>query len=162
MDKRKEANLRVKKNITEALFELMDKKDFSKITVTDIIEEAKVARASFYRNYESKEDILVTFVIEIFHNFNNEAGYELTEYYSYRNVCHIGLGASLLETLNAFVEENAGVMPSTSIRKYRLYIFSGALLNAGLIWLKNNCPESVEAISEEFCNCLGIPLVRTC
>ena len=58
MDKRKEANLRVKKNITEALFALMDKKDFSKITVTDIIEEAKVARASFYRNYESKEDLL--------------------------------------------------------------------------------------------------------
>ena len=28
MDKRKEANLRVKKNITEALFALMDKKDF--------------------------------------------------------------------------------------------------------------------------------------
>ena len=38
MDKRKEANLRVKKNITEALFALMDKKDFSNITVTDIIE----------------------------------------------------------------------------------------------------------------------------
>ena len=78
MDKRKEANLRVKKNITEALFALMDKKDFSKITVTDIIEEAKVARASFYRNYESKEDILVTFVIEIFHDFNNEAGCQRT------------------------------------------------------------------------------------
>ena len=179
MDKRKEANLRVKKNITEALFALMDKKDFSNITVTDIIEEAKVARASFYRNYESKEDILVTFVIEIFHDFNNEAAYDLTEYYSYRNVCHIftylktyrkyilalchvGLGASLLEALNRFVEENAGVMPCTSIRKYRLYIFSGALVNAGLIWLKNNCPESIEAISAEFCNCLGIPLVRTC
>lgn len=137
-----------------------------------------MARASFYRNYESKEDILVTFVIEIFHDFNNEAAYDLTEYYSYRNVCHIftylktyrkyilalchvGLGASLLEALNRFVEENAGVMPCTSIRKYRLYIFSGALMNAGLIWLKNNCPESIEAISAEFCNCLGIPLVRT-
>lgn len=36
MDKRKEANLRVKKGITMALFSLMHQKSFSDITISEI------------------------------------------------------------------------------------------------------------------------------
>ena len=54
MDKRKEENIRVKKSITEALLKLMHEKSFSDISITEIIRSAKVARASFYRNYDFK------------------------------------------------------------------------------------------------------------
>lgn len=37
MDKRKEANLEVKRRIKDALYDLMAEKSFSEITVTDII-----------------------------------------------------------------------------------------------------------------------------
>ena len=60
MDKRKEANLRVKENITAALLHLLQEKSISKITVSEIIAEAGVARASFYRNYATKESVITT------------------------------------------------------------------------------------------------------
>ena len=65
MDKRKEANLRVKNAISEALLALMHEKSFSEISITEIIERAGVARASFYRNYESKEDVLHKLIDDI-------------------------------------------------------------------------------------------------
>lgn len=44
--------------IEEALFELMKEEEFSRITVVQIAERADVARRTFYRMYESKEDVL--------------------------------------------------------------------------------------------------------
>ena len=55
MDKRKIANQKVKTSITSALFELLKEKSISEISITEIINKAHVARASFYRNYSSKE-----------------------------------------------------------------------------------------------------------
>ena len=60
MDKRKAANQHVKRCITDALFSLMREKNLSDIRITELIARAGVARASFYRNYRAKEDVLVT------------------------------------------------------------------------------------------------------
>ena len=65
MDKRKEENLRVKKSITAALFSLVQEKQLADIHITEIIRKAGVARVSFYRNYCSKEDIVVTLIRDI-------------------------------------------------------------------------------------------------
>lgn len=58
MSKASMDNQRVKKRIAEGLFALLRKKAFSEITVTDIVREADVARASYYRNFDSKEQII--------------------------------------------------------------------------------------------------------
>ena len=47
MDKRKEANLRVKRNIVRALTELMQKKNYSDISVSEITALAGVSRISY-------------------------------------------------------------------------------------------------------------------
>lgn len=52
------ANLIVKESIETALAELMKKKPFGDITVTEIVEKAGVSRVSYYRNYYYKEDVL--------------------------------------------------------------------------------------------------------
>lgn len=44
--------------IRDALFVLMEKKAFQEITVKDIAEKAGIARLTFYRNFEAKEDII--------------------------------------------------------------------------------------------------------
>lgn len=44
--------------ITAALLKLIQQKTLNEISITDITKEAGVGRASFYRNYQSKEDIL--------------------------------------------------------------------------------------------------------
>ena len=42
----------------EGLARLMREGDFAGITVTDLVESAKVGRTTFYRNFDSIEDIL--------------------------------------------------------------------------------------------------------
>lgn len=44
--------------IADALFQLMKRKLFGKITITEICEEAAIGRKTFYRNFELKEDVI--------------------------------------------------------------------------------------------------------
>lgn len=114
MDKRKEANLRVKSGITMALFSLMHQKSFSDITISEIIRTAGVARVSFYRNYDSKEDVLLTLIEDILEEFRSTIDSNETNYYTYENIrrsfayfkrygnflldlYHFGYGSILLE-----------------------------------------------------------------
>lgn len=55
----------VKNLIKGALMELMTEKSYMDISVTDIITKANVARASFYRNYNSVSDIIDAIVEEM-------------------------------------------------------------------------------------------------
>ena len=58
MDKRKLANQQVKDRLLAALIDFAERKDWSKVTVTELVEQAGVARASFYRNFSSVEDLV--------------------------------------------------------------------------------------------------------
>ena len=64
MERRHPANLFVRDCITKALFKLMKTKDYQDITVSAIVRTAGVSRNSFYRNYQSIEDILRQYLIE--------------------------------------------------------------------------------------------------
>ena len=44
--------------ITEALFRLMEDNPYNEITVSDVARKAGVGRATFYRYFSSKEDVL--------------------------------------------------------------------------------------------------------
>lgn len=44
--------------IADALLQLMQRKPFSQITITELCEEAAVGRKTFYRNFDLKEDII--------------------------------------------------------------------------------------------------------
>lgn len=48
--------------IIEAFFDLLQEDDFEKITVTQILQEADLARATFYINYKTKEDIVRSYI----------------------------------------------------------------------------------------------------
>jgi len=52
------ANLIVRESIETALIQLMEKKPFGEITISEIVEKAGVSRVSYYRNYFYKEDVL--------------------------------------------------------------------------------------------------------
>lgn len=66
MSRGSQENERVRKEITEALFSLLLRKEFSEITVTDIVTEANVARVSYYRNFETKEAIIEEYVDSVY------------------------------------------------------------------------------------------------
>ena len=48
----------MKHYIIEALFKLMAKQDYNSVTITDIAKKAGVGRATFYRYFKSKEEII--------------------------------------------------------------------------------------------------------
>lgn len=154
MDKRKEENLRVKVCIIQTLFGLMQTKSLSDITITELVQGAGVARASFYRNYDSKEDVLVTLIRDVLELYRREM-YEGTEgVYSRENVLlafqfferhrdyvldlyHSGFALTILEELNSFHESLEGSMPFSSMERYTLYMYIGALFNTAVTWLSD-------------------------
>lgn len=162
MDKRKVENLRVKESITETLFSIMSEKSLADIHITELVEKAGVARASFYRNYSSKEHVLVTLIRDVLEEYRSEITDQNGTFYIYENVLlsfqyfkkyrtylldlyHSGFYAVLLEELNDFHANIAGTMLNTSVEKYELYMYIGALLNTAIKWLL----EDEEKISTE-------------
>jgi len=60
MRRKNTTNAIIRESITEALLILMKQKPFAQITITEIVQKAGVGRVTFYRNYFSKEDVLVS------------------------------------------------------------------------------------------------------
>lgn len=54
----------IRESITEALLILMESLSFSDITISALTRKAGVSRVSFYRNYKSKEEVLVSMLEE--------------------------------------------------------------------------------------------------
>ena len=63
---------RSRRYITEALLGIMLEKPFGKISITEITEKADVVRRTFYRNFESKEDVIETYIYSMFLNLNEQ------------------------------------------------------------------------------------------
>ena len=167
MDTRKKANIRVKQNITNSLFTLMKQKSLADIHITELVNGAHVARASFYRNYCSKEDVLVTLIRDTLDDFRENILPGQSSFYTYENVLlsfqyfkryqdyvldlyRSGFLAVLLEELNHFHESMEGTMASSSIEKYQLYLYIGALLNTAIVWLSTDDKTSPEDIARFF------------
>lgn len=70
MDRRQR---KTRESIFKAFIELLSKKDFSQITVGEIIERADVGRATFYAHFETKDFLLKELCEELFcHIFDTE------------------------------------------------------------------------------------------
>ncbi|WP_082423077.1 TetR/AcrR family transcriptional regulator [Paenibacillus dakarensis] len=65
-------NSYVVQHITDALLSLLSKKAIHEISISELCEKAGVGRASFYRNFESKEAILKTHINQLFQEWINE------------------------------------------------------------------------------------------
>lgn len=55
--------------ITDALFELIDKKPIDEISVSELIIRAGISRGTYYNNFDSKEDIINTFLDGVLEEF---------------------------------------------------------------------------------------------
>lgn len=71
-NKKQEANEFVKECITTALLQIMEGKDFEAITITELTRKADVGRVSFYRNFESKEDVIRQYLGKLIREWGTE------------------------------------------------------------------------------------------
>ena len=164
---RKGENLRVKQSIVRALFSLMQEKSLADIHITELVNSAGVARASFYRNYCSREDVLVTLIRDVLDEFSGQMDLSRGSFYTYGNLLlsfqffekyqeyvlnlyRSGFVSVLLEELNQFHGSIEGSMASSSIEKYQLYAYIGALLNTAITWLSEDNKAKPEDMAEFF------------
>lgn len=64
-------NTYVIEHITESLLKSLRQKPIGEISISEICDSAGVGRASFYRNFESKEDILLKHIQFLVQGWNN-------------------------------------------------------------------------------------------
>ena len=163
-------NMRVRRQITGALFSLLRRKKFSEITVTDLVTEADVARASYYRNYESKEAIIEDAMDQIRDELMKEIDYYDDEHIFDREnaragftnaltTCLVrkadllalynnGFGSMIQKTFNRYILEFAGNMSAASIERYKLYFIAGAVTNVLIEWLREGAMEAPKEIAD--------------
>lgn len=157
---------RARRDMQDALVALMREKPLAAITVTDVARRARVSRSTFYRNYDSFDDVvrdyldrLRTEALSAEAEDTAAAGgarpgqdislARLTSHFAfYRErhqavlaLCDNGFGAAFQQVADEFAESAAGDMPATSVERYRLYFLSGAMCNVMLQWMRAGCPE---------------------
>lgn len=146
----------VKGKITEALLHLMKQVPFSEISITQIVQTAGVGRASFYRNYKDKEDVLTQHMAVLIQRWGK--GFEqagkpnvieslLEHYYAeqdfYKLLYSSGLSYHMLDTIKAACEIDK---ETENISAYLKAWFAGGLFCWVSEWIKRGMTETPETM----------------
>lgn len=152
-----------KNYIVEALCILLENKNFSDITVKEIVEKAGVGRATFYRNFQDKEAVLIYKLNEIAKNFDKEVNKEHiskeTFYYVIaKMLCCLSRNKNFLKNIFKSKVEylyfdflNSGMKHVFEEKvkipnKYVHLGYSGVLFNITREWIINDCKGDVVEI----------------
>lgn len=65
-------NIYVIEHITESLLTLLENKAIENISISELCDNAGIGRASFYRNFDSKEDILRAHINKLFDGWRSD------------------------------------------------------------------------------------------
>jgi AcrR family transcriptional regulator len=67
--KQNRQTIRSRRLLQEALVTLLQEKPYKKITILDITEEADLARSTFYAHFDTKEQLLISYVDDLLDQF---------------------------------------------------------------------------------------------
>ena len=169
------ANVFAKECIVTALLKLMKTMPFEEITVSDITRKAGVSRMAYYRNYESKIDILETYLNEaaLFLDQSTiplfESG-DMEGYYAclfadfakasdlYLNLLNADLGDVILRYFNRCTLRFAGRYLDAAQNRYELLALSGAVFNMAMTWLKEGTQETPRQMAQK---CMAVTKFHT-
>ncbi len=160
---------RTNKLILEALLELTAQKGFSTLTVSDITKYAGINRATFYRHYQDKFDLLNTYAQTVFEMLENEPQRpdEVSDHQIYAGLIKIFehiranakfyrvmLGkngdAAFTDKIRQYIRKRIRLSLPADLQKDKasidLYVAysSSASVGAVLWWLENEFPYSSE------------------
>ena len=154
-----------KRAISEAMLRLMKDREYNKITLQNIVDEAGVSRMAFYRNFESKEDVLrywlkgVTdrFVVESGISYRDNAPRDyfitlFTHLASYREICEALYNAGVSHLLKDEFDRVFLSIHGGEYDDYKSYFHAGCIYNVFLLWLMRGCPETPEELADKLDN----------
>jgi len=171
--KRDKRSMQSCQRIYDSLIETMDEKEFSKITIKEVVNKAEVGRATFYRNFDYLEDV---FRFELNKKFEELYQY-LKKYYKSKptyflsffitpflkfwyldsNIIEILMKTEKINLLHEYFEdllkrginEYDGAEPIIIDHLgYFLAVRSGIAINILLEWIKNEKTEAPEKLIE--------------
>lgn len=155
----------VDKYIMNALFTLMKKKKYEDISITDITNKAGVGRVSFYRNFNTKEDIIRTWIYNVTEEFltNSNISYEkdTLEDYFIKLFTHLEkfkietiliYKANLFHLLKDEFDNRLTTIYKNKYTDYKSYFIAGGIFNVYYYWLKNGCVETPNEIANKLIN----------
>ena len=149
-ERKNQSNVLAKECIVTALIQLLKEKPLSAISVCELTEKAGVSRMTYYRNYQSKEDIFASYLEDALMNYKQEAkSLSLDKHQEFiDSLFKSGLSHMLLNAISQYVLET-WYHPGDSIELYYcLQAFAGALYNLYITWSSNGFKESPEELAE--------------
>lgn len=171
MEKHNESNLLTKECLVTALLRLMQEKKYENISITDITALAGVSRMAYYRNYKSKDEILIKYLLEQKDKLIDDIG--TTDSYTIEDIIHYGAlffqdnsaviqaiyEAGLAHNLSGFLEECIynyfPVVSSVSDGRYAVHFYVGAIFSVFRLWFNQGMKESAEEISDIICRLIN-------
>ncbi|MDE7106181.1 MAG: TetR/AcrR family transcriptional regulator [Anaeroplasmataceae bacterium] len=173
MDKRIELNIEIKNTIAKALFILLNQKSLSEITILELVKKAGVARASFYRNFKTKENVITYFLNHLLLQYKEKYAADLEHIARYDNVLRTftyvlsyqmelaslfqaKLGQMFLDAINEYIITSTNLQYEKQLYKYPFYSYAGALYNVIYYWITTGCKETPKEITEAYFNSLHL------
>lgn len=148
--------------ITEALFNLMKKKDYNSISISEITIKAGVNRISFYRNFNSKDEIIEKWIHDITNNFlkTSNISYKndstkdyfiklFTHLEKYKEQGKLICKANLTYLLKQEFDDILLKIYEEEYSAYKSYFIAGGIFNVYYYWLISGCKETPDTIANK-------------
>ena len=158
MNKKQEANSLVKECITTALLQMMETTPYEQIAITDLVKKAGVGRVSFYRNFESKKDVIEKQLVFLLKEWGREfeargdlsafSDSVIRHYYKHKDFYLLlykqGLSDMIYETLRYACRLDEA---RSNFERYNKSMFAGMLFGWVDEWMRKGMPESPDEIA---------------
>ena len=161
-----------KECIFTALVLLMQKKEYSKISIVDITRKAGVSRMTYYRHFTSKEDVLEQYLDSVAKAVHDEiveknAHKDFYQYFcvlfehlgQYGDIgvatCRAKLGEMILRYITKYMLETFPPSPSNPAAPYARHFLAGAVYNTLIEWLRDGQKLPYTEVAKICCRCLS-------
>lgn len=148
----------IRSSIQTALFQLIEKKEFCKIKITEVIERAGVSRSAFYRNFSSLDEVISEELKRLnrlifekgFHAISDNWNALLTKIdenkKTFKALINAGLESKILDNLNSY-------FLSSSLKDKTLFCsLNGMLYNFICEWCKGNLGDDLTPLIQYYSN----------
>ena len=160
-----ELNRVVIESLQGALLQLVTKKSYDSITVTELCKKAGVSRMAFYGNFDSKDDVIKKIVYDLQNELFSRIGSPFRHAVTYhwyldmfrfaaeksevlKSILCAGYQGKYLELVNSMILRHKDMQPDES---YQRLLWSGGVVNALVYWLSSGMAETPEQMAT-FCN----------
>lgn len=172
MQKQNESNILTKECIVTALLRLMQEKPYDSISITDITTLAGVSRMAYYRNYKSKDEILIKRLEDeenkLIEKVGNQKADSLKTIITYvscffqenaeviKATYEAGLAHLMSNMLGRKIYDYFPVASTSTSGRYAVHFYVGAIFSVFRLWFDEGMKESAEEISDMIFNFINM------